>query len=1274
MNKALFILLFCLSALFSTSIATAGANHAFYPLPHQERGSFVAAEKIIRNTNGGLWFVDVQGALIFYDGSRLINAVDEAGEHIIGVTDAVMTEQELWLVKDGLAYYYSPTTTKLHQLNVGTAPLQFVVSQGQEVWFVSNRGLYAIADRKQQPEYFPFPKSFSVTGVYGASDSIFVAGEQGVYEFRNRQFIEPLLYQEHTVTAVFEDSKRQLWFGTLSGLYLSRSERAFVPAQNILRNNLSVTAIAETESGMWIGTPQGLNHIDKQSFKVIRYSADAHGEYSINGNRIMGLLRDEKDGLWITTNSGINYLPTTTAALKQVPYNQEKGPIQASKINQLQQLDDGRIWLATDNGLTELEDNLSIVRRLPITGGVNHFAYKDGTFWLATDSGLKVYSLESSEWLAQRLPAWFQNQPITSLMIDRYNSVWIGMQSHLYRYWPDTAELNAFGSHWFQAPHGSEAVTTLFEDRHHQVWVGTDYGLYKFNAGLLNIVDQTANQGGIIDIYEDILGQLWVVNNYHLQYSPKLTPLKLESVALNGTYAKPYCVVGDSGGNWVTTSQGLSYYSFSAKMKLHLPPLVGGFENESYLPACEILESGKLLLSGRKGLLEIDPKTLLTSDTQLFSIVVGDIQIDHQLQRVAGANAQLLSVPYGSSVSFNIGVLPFSGLAKVQYRLKGDSEEGWRPLSSPALYLDNLKPGEYQLELRFDDVNLQGQSEISYAFRVSNLWYLPYWSTSLSVALFVTLLLSVVVWRARVYRRQNLFLKQSVFRQTARIELHKKQLYASNKHLQRILHMRQKFMAQLYHELRTPLSLILGPIRKMHASSKGEETQQLQLVANNVERFLHLVEQLLTRDAQAFLEPDKPCEQRVSPIIQACCMSWQLEADQKDIALCLEDDTEGVSVLVAPYHLEIMIGNLLSNALKFTSRYGCINVAVKDLDHQLVVSVSDTGKGMPEDVRKNIFDSYFKEDTDFNPEAGFGLGLSTVKQLVEVYAGEISVVSYQGVGSEFILTLPLYREGCVRTSVGEGKAIEAAQDELPKLLVASVDEELVSCLAALLQDYALVIAYDGYEAVILAKENQPDIILCDLMLPGLGGLQVRARLQEEPKECHAAFVLMVENSSQDHIAVDVDSVLTKPFEPDTVLNHIRFLLQGECPPFQELISGSGELPPEMVITSWRKSVMLLVEEQFHHANFGTATAAKALYMSERSLQRKFKQEFGMPFKDYISQFRFEQAKRMLSQGDRISDVALSCGFNDPSYFSARFKGYFGITPSQYVANITVNSR
>lgn len=1270
MNKAFFIFSFCLSVLLHCSFATAENSHAFYPLPHQERGSFVAAKKIIANTNGGLWFVDAQGALIFYDGERLDRAVDQTGEPITGVTDAVMQGQTLWLVKDGYAYRFLPTTAELKRLEWQSAPLRYVISHQAGIWFAGSEGLYAITDEHRQPEFVSVPESVSVTGLYSLGDSIFVAGKLGIYEFRDRQLLTPRLYPRHRVTAVFEDSTEQLWFGTQSGLFLSRQARPVLSSQDSSRHQLSVSAIAETKSGIWVGTAQGLKLIDKASLAVSHYRADAEDEYTINNNRVIALIGDEKYGLWIATESGINYLPASTSALKRFAYGSGgNNAVKIGRTNQLHQIEDGSIWLATDKGLTELDDRLEIVRQLPLSGGVDSFAYKKGTFWLATRTGLKAYSLVDNEWLALNLPSWFEGQAITSLMVDHYNSVWIGMESHLYRYWPKTSELNSFGSHWFQAPYGSEAVTVLFEDSHHHIWVGTDYALYQFDTGLLSMVEQTASLGGVIDIYEDILGQLWVINNHSLQYSPKQDKLPLEPIVLNGAYAKPYCIDGDNSGSWVTTSQGLSYYSLSAQLRLHLPPLVGGVEKESYSQACEILQSGKLLLGGKKGLLEIEPKKLLASEKQQFSIIVGNIRVDNQLARLAGGTETLLTVSYGSSVSFDIGVLPFSGFTKLQYRLIGEREAPWESFSHSSLFFDNLNPGDYQLELRFDGENPQDQPEIRYSFQVSGPWYLSYWSTSLLVALLILLLLLLIGWRARAYHRQNLALKQAVFGSTARIELHKKQLYASNKHLQRILHMRQNFMAQLYSELRSPLSLILGPIRKMQATSHGEENEQLHLVANNIERSLHLVEQLLTRDAQAFIEPEKRCEQWISPIIQACCLSWQLEAEQRGIALCLEDETDGVSVKVAPYHLEIMLGNLLSNALKYTPRSGCINVSVKSIDHRLVVSVSDTGKGMSEEVRDNIFDSYFKEDTDFNPEAGFGLGLSTVKQLVELYEGEVSVVSYPGVGSEFVITLPLYREGCMRTLAGEDNREESAapKDDLPKLLVASTDEEVVACLTALLEEYPLLVASDGYEAVFLAKENQPDMILCDLDLPGLGGLQVRERLQEDPRECQPAFILMVDNSPQEHIAAGVDLVLTKPFEPGAVLNHIQFLLSGECPPYQALISSQAGLPAQVVETSWRQSVMSLVEEQFDQANFGTAIAANALYMSERSLQRKFKQEFGMSFKDYVSQFRFEQAKRKLKQGERVSDVALSCGFNDPSYFSARFKGNFGITPSQYAA-------
>jgi len=854
-------------------------------------------------------------------------------------------------------------------------------------------------------------------------------------------------------------------------------------------------------------------------------------------------------------------------------------------------------------------------------------------------------------------------------MVDHYNSVWIGMQSQLYRYWPDSNELISFGSRWLKDPRGDEVVTVVFEDSMRQVWVGTDYALYQFEAGHLNIVEQTVSQGGILDIYEDRMAQLWVVNNYSLQYAPNLKPLQPQFIALNGEHANPYCVVGDANGVWVGSSKGLSYYSFSAQMKHHFSPPVGVIENEFYPQACEWLSSGKLLFGGREGLLEVTPEKLHNSDTHFSTIVIGEVRINHQLRQLAGAREQLLTVPFGASVSFNVGVLPLSGQTQLQYRLLVDGEAEWNRLNGSLLFFDTLGPGDYQLELKLDSLS-DSQSVISYPFRVLRPWYLSYWLISLTISLLVVLLSFMVIWRARGEQLQHFRLKQAVFRKTAKIELQKKQLYASNKQMQRILQVRQNFMAKLSHELRTPLALTLGQMKKMLVTSQGEETEKFNVVVRNVECSLHLVEQLLNRDALAFVEPDKQCEQFVSPIIQALCQSWQMEAEQKDIVLCFEDNSNGLSVKMAPYHLEIMIGNLLSNALKYTTRYGCITVVLKHRDHKLVVSVSDTGIGMSEDIRQNIFDSYFKEDADLNLVMGFGLGLSTVKELVELYDGEITVISYQGVGSEFILTLPLYCEnGMTVQSDDESKK---QRNDLPHLIVASTDKELVLCLQVLLQhDYYLAIADDGYEAVILAKESQPDVILCDMDLPGLEGLQVRNRLLDEPLLRDLHFVLMVEendNCRNVDIGAQVDSFLSKPIDPDALLALIACLLHREQPALSEGAANSDTAVSNVdTFSSWRKSVIALVEDHFHNADFGTAVAARALYMSERSLQRKFKQEFGMPFKDYVVQFRFEQAKMMLKQGCRISNVALSCGFNEPSYFSARFKSLFGITPSQYAA-------
>lgn len=287
------------------------------------------------------------------------------------------------------------------------------------------------------------------------------------------------------------------------------------------------------------------------------------------------------------------------------------------------------------------------------------------------------------------------------------------------------------------------------------------------------------------------------------------------------------------------------------------------------------------------------------------------------------------------------------------------------------------------------------------------LWFVDAWTMGAFILLlFSILIFSIlilfIVCRSKNVKEQNLRLKQTAYRKIARIELQKKQLYSSNKQLQHILDVRQNVIAQLSHELRASLTSILGPVKKIQQASHGEEAETVSMIVRNVERSLHLAEQLPARDAREFIEPEKMCE------------------------------------LLLSQH-----------------------------DKPSTVTVAD--------------DDRYSND------------------------------------------LPLTK--------------------------------------------------------FVSKTTSDSSIL------------------------------------------------------------------------------------------WRNEVISLVEQHFHDADFGTTAAAKAIFTSERSLQRKFRQEFNMSFKDYVIQFRFEQAKLMLRQGDRISDVALSCGFNDPSYFSARFKNSFGVTPSQFVASV-----
>ncbi|WP_146153880.1 sensor histidine kinase [Photobacterium sanctipauli] len=984
------------------------SNHLFYPLPHQEAGSLITAKTIVKNTYGGLWFVDVRGSLVFYDGRQLKPAVDKSGQPLTGVTDAVMIGSSLWLIKDKHAYFYSPANTALYKLNISQVDMEYVVEANGSAVFANRRGLYRIAHRSQKPEFIAFPHPIKLSGLYSNSDSVFVAPSRGVYEYRADNSVSELLLAEQQITDIFQDEQQQLWLGTLNGLYLSRQG---VRVELGRSQRQSVSAIAQTDLGLWVGSKNGLYLIDQNTKSVSHYASSLHDMYSLEGNRVQALQQDDTGGLWIATNNGVNYLPPTTALMKRLRYGLDEGLLPATQINDLVQTSDGRTLLATDNGLFELSVFLNIVKHQPALGQINQMVPRGRELWLATERGIEIYARQTDTWRQLEVPDLFKQGKVVSLMVDNFGSVWVGMSSRLYRYWPDSDEWISFGSHWLRDPRGDELVTTVFADSESQIWVGTDYGLYQFEAGRLYLVEDTTKEGGVLDIYEDRIGQLWVVNNHGLQYSQTLAPLALQNISISGVRANPYCVVGGNSGLWVTSSKGLSYLSFTGRLQRHFKPPEGIITSEFYSQACMQGINGKLLFGSRQGVLEVDPTQVLAIKEPNLQLTLSEVKVDNDLRQLAGAVDDQLVIPYGVSISFEFSTVPYYGPPELSYRLIKDDKvpAEWQQVDGGTLLIDTLPPGQFTLEAKVDRLGRNGSEISRYSFAVERPWYLSMGLMTLGVVVATLVILLMVVWRSRAFKDQNLQLKQAVFRKTAKIELQKKQLNASNMQLQRILSTRQNTMAQLSHELRTPLSLALGLLSSLRQHGTGADKDKLEAAEKNLVHSLHVADQILSRDALALVEPEKQCEQWVSPIIQSSFMSWQVEAEAKQIALCLEDETQDLSVSMAPYHLEIMLGNLLSNALKYTSTNGCITVAVRELKGQLVISVSDTGKGMSEETKSHLFESYYQEEPELSPEAGFGLGLSTVKQLVELYGGDISVISYQGVGSEFILRFPVYK-------------------------------------------------------------------------------------------------------------------------------------------------------------------------------------------------------------------------------------------------------------------------
>ena len=604
------------------------------------------------------------------------------------------------------------------------------------------------------------------------------------------------------------------------------------------------------------------------------------------------------------------------------------------------------------------------------------------------------------------------------------------------------------------------------------------------------------------------------------------------------------------------------------------------------------------------------------------------------------------------------------------YRQKGEYEKAQEYLDQALQWEDERHSKEIRMlvsewESRFNTQNARNkliQKEAELKVQTSRAWLLFILLVAMTAAFFLGIL-------GFQYQRS---IREKLESQNALVQQQKEEL-------DRFYQSRDRFFNNLAHELRTPLTLILGPIPGLlnNPDLSPEMKDQLQISQQQGHKMLHLVNQLLELGKLDFGHTEVHYGPiRLYSFLDHVVHSFSREADSKRIDLSFRYLAEPDLFLeLDAEKLETILSNLLSNALKFTPKKGLISLTVKDnsMSGKLRIEVSDTGIGIPSEELPHIFDRFFQSGGMRN-SSGTGIGLSYAKELVVLLGGRIWAESRPGQGSTFFLELP--RRPLLQSIRVNTAPPLKTETEHPAILLVEDNADLRQFLGSVLSGkYRVRYAGNGQEALdILGAEDLPDLLLTDLMMPVMDGLQLIKTLREDARLKLVPVMIITARSSQHDILqalrLGVQDYLTKPFSEKELLGRIGDLMNrfGSPKPARPGTSGTPA-KPSAGSPGWHQQLREIVERRLGEFDLKAEDVAAELGMSRTQFFRQMKSELDTTPSQYLEKARFQRAMQLLQTGkaESVKALAFEVGFRQVGYFSRRFKAHFGKSPSEFLS-------
>ncbi|GGF74968.1 hybrid sensor histidine kinase/response regulator transcription factor [Wenyingzhuangia marina] len=1173
-------------------------------------------------------------------------------------------------------------------------------------------------------------KSNSITSIYEDKNGNIWTGTFGnglfIFDISEEKFkqIVPKKTQVsdfiYTISALNPD---KILIGT-NGSGLLLVDLATLKFSDFFKENLSVkqdvkivrSIKKDSKDNLWIGTDgNGVFEIQYPNGKepiVHNYLYNSQLESSLSGNAIYEIMEDDQANIWFGTAwNGISILDrnNTNEILFSDIVGANPSPVLSLYKN------DEKLYLGLDGeGLTvynlhhkkvkyfNKKNNYQSIKARYIQKIVET---SNGDIWLGTFSnGLIKFDEQENKTIQYKHQYNNENaisfNDVRDIVEDEKHNLWIATWGGGVNYFNNkTKQFTSYKENAKDNTGVNNNNVVDLEVENQEIWMAT------FGGGL-NVFNKTTKQfkyytykeqdsttiasNNIFSIYKDSKGYLWIgtfgegINRMNLK-TKKVERFEhfdeIKYLTITG-------IIEDNHQNiWFSTREGILNYSYTTNSFNSFSSLSGEYHINSVYKD----EEGMLYFGGMNGVLKVNPQKVNTvsikpkvkiTNFKLFNkeVKIGENQI---LKKNIVFEDEIVLKHNQNVLTFEFSALKFPFSNTCEYAIKmEDFDIDWRFIGKDrTVTYTNLSPGDYVFKVKSKEVGSEwGNDYTSVNVVVLKPFWLKWWAFVIYALIFMFLF--------------YLFRKYTIAweRMKANLEFEK----LTHEKDKELYNLKQQFFTNISHEIRTPVTLILSSINRLFDKGELLESKQIKsahTIRKNSNVLLQLVNELL--DIRKFETNEINLRVSQGEFVSYCkeiFLSFSEIASDRNITYTFHSEIPKVDLWFDKNQFEKVIYNLLTNAFKFTKNGGTISVSIENNENEVYLIVKDSGIGMTKSHLSKIFNRFYQVNNNSTDEKlGFGLGLSITKEIVDLHKGNINVKSEKNKGSFFEVKILKDKHHFDENQIEENNTIIPQETEAIKelkkktskkaqakevILIVEDNKGIQDSLHEILsKDYTILQAFNGEEGLKIATKNFPDIIISDVMMPVMDGLEFVKKLKLNTFTSHIPIILLTARTSvknrMEGFDTGADEYIAKPYEEELLKTRISNLLNNRKLLREKFINDNFLNPKELAISSpdqlFLEKLYKSIEPNLEANNLKAEVIAKELGMSHSVMYKKIKALTGLSYVEFIRDYRLSIAKQLIKDlGYSVSDACYKVGYSDRKYFSKLFKQKFNKNPSEFL--------